>query len=173
MVRVGGVDEGRCLAAAVCLCGLLEGEVKGGDGTVNIVEYKLYIQTGKVKPCSKQLLANPKAEICAFHGGTWVRIAGELIEDHRLEVVVRPEHFDKIQITSPEVNRPGLALAGFYEIFEAERIQLIGKAETQYLNSLDASAKRLRHLARVAASRLRYCSEMVTAKTARSASQSK
>ncbi|MBQ5661479.1 MAG: HPr(Ser) kinase/phosphatase [Clostridia bacterium] len=68
----------------------------------------------------------------------------KLVEDHRLEVVVRPEHFDKIQITSPEVNRPGLALAGFYEIFEPERIQLIGKAETQYLNSLDASAKRLR-----------------------------
>ncbi len=68
----------------------------------------------------------------------------KVVEDHHLEVIVRPEHFDQIQITSPEVNRPGLALAGFYEIFEPERIQLIGKAETQYLNSLDASAKRLR-----------------------------
>ena len=60
----------------------------------------------------------------------------KLVEDHRLEVVVRPEHFDKIQITSPEVNRPGLALAGFYEVFEEDRIQLIGKAETHYLQSL-------------------------------------
>ena len=54
-------------------------------GTAHIFEGKLYIQTGKVKPRSKQLLANPKAEICAFHKGTWVRIAGELIEDDRVE----------------------------------------------------------------------------------------
>ena len=54
-------------------------------GTAHIFEGKLYIQTGKVKPCSKQLMANPKAEICAFHGGTWIRIAGELVEDDRVE----------------------------------------------------------------------------------------
>ena len=54
-------------------------------GTVHIFEDKLYIQTGKVKPTSRQLLANPKAEISAFHQGTWIRIAGELIEDDRLE----------------------------------------------------------------------------------------
>ena len=54
-------------------------------GTINEFEGKLYIQTGKVKPCSQQLMANPKAEICAFHKGTWVRIAGELIEDDRME----------------------------------------------------------------------------------------
>ena len=54
-------------------------------GTANIFEGKLYIQTGKVKPTSKQLLANPKAEICAFYNGVWVRIAGELIEDDRVE----------------------------------------------------------------------------------------
>ena len=54
-------------------------------GTVNRFEGKLYIQTGKVKPTSHQLAANPKAEICAFHGGTWVRIAGELVEDDRAE----------------------------------------------------------------------------------------
>lgn len=54
-------------------------------GTAHIFEGKLYIQTGKVKPTSKQLMANPKAEICAFHKGAWVRIAGELIEDDRVE----------------------------------------------------------------------------------------
>ena len=54
-------------------------------GTAHIFEGKLYIQTGKVKPVSKQLGANPKAEICAFQNGTWVRIAGELVEDDRLE----------------------------------------------------------------------------------------
>ena len=54
-------------------------------GTAHIFDGKLYIQTGKVKPTSRQLLANPKAEICAFHNGAWVRVAGDLIEDDRVE----------------------------------------------------------------------------------------
>ena len=54
-------------------------------GTVNVFEGKLYIQTGKAKPCSKQILENPKVEISAFLGGTWIRIAGELAEDDRVE----------------------------------------------------------------------------------------
>ena len=54
-------------------------------GTAHIFEGKLYIQTGKIKPTSKQLAANPKAEISAFHNGTWIRIAGELVEDDRAE----------------------------------------------------------------------------------------
>ena len=54
-------------------------------GTAHIFEGKLYIQTGKIKPVSKQLAANPKAEICAFKGGQWIRVAGKLINDDRLE----------------------------------------------------------------------------------------
>ena len=54
-------------------------------GTAHMFEGKLYIQTGKSKPVSRQLAANPKAEICAFHEGKWVRIAGELVEDDRVE----------------------------------------------------------------------------------------
>lgn len=54
-------------------------------GTAHIFEGKLYIQTGKVKAVSRQLAQNPKVEICAFHGGRWIRIAGELVEDDRVE----------------------------------------------------------------------------------------
>ena len=54
-------------------------------GTVNIFEDKLYIQTGKVKPVSKQIHANPKVEICACKGPEWLRVAGELVEDERIE----------------------------------------------------------------------------------------
>lgn len=54
-------------------------------GTANIFDGKLYIQTGKAKPVSNQLAVNPKAEICAFHNCTWVRICGELVEDNRVE----------------------------------------------------------------------------------------
>ena len=54
-------------------------------GTANIFEGKLYIQTGKSKDVSKQLHANPKAEICVFKDGVWLRVAGELVEDDRRE----------------------------------------------------------------------------------------
>ena len=54
-------------------------------GTAHLYEGKLYIQTGKVKDVSKQLLANPKAEICAFKDGESIRVAGELVEDDRVE----------------------------------------------------------------------------------------
>ena len=54
-------------------------------GTIHEFEGKLYVQTGKVKPTSKQLAANPKAELCAFTDGTWIRVACELVEDDRVE----------------------------------------------------------------------------------------
>ena len=54
-------------------------------GTVNIFDGKLYIQTGKKKPVSAQLAANPKAELCAFKDGTWLRVSCTLIEDDRIE----------------------------------------------------------------------------------------
>ena len=54
-------------------------------GTVNNFEGKLYIQTGKVKDVSKQLHKNPKAEICAFKDGKWLRVACTLVADERLE----------------------------------------------------------------------------------------
>ena len=54
-------------------------------GTAHIFEGKLYIQTGKSKPVSQQLAANPKCEICAFKDGVWLRVATELVEDNRVE----------------------------------------------------------------------------------------
>ena len=50
-------------------------------GTALLYDGKLYIQTGKVKPVSKQIAVNPKVEICAFKDGKWLRIAGELVND--------------------------------------------------------------------------------------------
>lgn len=54
-------------------------------GTINIFEGKLYIQTGKKKDVAKQILNNPKVEICAFKNGDWLRLAGELVLDDRRE----------------------------------------------------------------------------------------
>ena len=57
-------------------------------GTINEFEGKLYIQTGKKKDVSKQLHENPKAEICAFKDGQWIRVACELVADDRREAKV-------------------------------------------------------------------------------------
>ncbi len=54
-------------------------------GTAEIFEGKLYIQTGKSKNVYKQILSNPRVEICAFNGGEWIRIECELIPDDRVE----------------------------------------------------------------------------------------
>ena len=58
-----------------------------------------------------------------------------VIEEFKLEVIHIPEG-KKVKITRTDVNRPGLALAGFFECFDHNRIQLIGNAEHQYLASL-------------------------------------
>ena len=57
-------------------------------GTALLYDGRLYIQTGKVKPVSHQIAANPKVEICAFNGGKWLRVEGELVNDDDREVKV-------------------------------------------------------------------------------------
>lgn len=54
-------------------------------GTAHIFEGKLYIQTGRVKSVSKQIAENSSVELCAFKDGVWLRVAGELVEDGRIE----------------------------------------------------------------------------------------
>lgn len=54
-------------------------------GTAHLFEGRLYIQTGKVKLVSKQIMANPNVELCACLGDEWIRVTGQLAEDDRLE----------------------------------------------------------------------------------------
>jgi uncharacterized pyridoxamine 5'-phosphate oxidase family protein len=54
-------------------------------GTVLVFENKLYIQTGKVKNVAKQIMKNPKIEICALAGAKWVRVEAVALEDDRTE----------------------------------------------------------------------------------------
>ena len=57
-------------------------------GTAHIFDGRLQIQTGKIKKVSRELHKNPKAEICAFKNGEWLRVSGELFEDDRIEAKV-------------------------------------------------------------------------------------
>lgn len=54
-------------------------------GTIHIFEGKLYIQTGKIKDVSMQIQKNSKVELCCFSGQKWLRLAGELVRDDRIE----------------------------------------------------------------------------------------
>lgn len=55
-------------------------------GTAEIIDGKLYIQTGHVKPVAKQIAANPKVALCAYNGKEWLRVTATLVEDPRVEV---------------------------------------------------------------------------------------
>lgn len=59
-------------------------------GTALLREGKLYIQTGKGKDVTKQIARNPRVELCAFRDGTWLRVAGELVDDddHAVKVAM-------------------------------------------------------------------------------------
>lgn len=54
-------------------------------GTIDIFEDRLYIQTGLKKDVAKQILANPKVELCAFDGGKWIRVTAEAVLDENIE----------------------------------------------------------------------------------------
>ena len=61
----------------------------------------------------------------------------QLEKEFDLEKVVTPDNYAEILVCTPEVLRPGLALAGFYEIFDADRLSIIGNAEHRYLMRLE------------------------------------
>ena len=57
----------------------------------------------------------------------------KIIDEFRFGVLYLPESAEKIMISTPDLDRPGLALSGFYDIFNPDRLQVIGKAEHTYL----------------------------------------
>ena len=54
-------------------------------GTIDLFDGRLTIQTGKIKDVSRQMIRNPKIEICAFDGELCLRIAATAVEDSRIE----------------------------------------------------------------------------------------
>ncbi len=61
----------------------------------------------------------------------------EIVERLKLEVIYTPKDTSQLLISDNDCNRPGLQLMGFYEYFNAERIQICGNMEFAYLASLD------------------------------------
>ena len=46
-------------------------------------------------------------------------------------------NIDEIQITQPDVNRPALQLAGFFDYFDSDRVQVIGNVEHAYMQKME------------------------------------
>ncbi len=65
-------------------------------GTALSYNDRLYIQTGKTKSVSMQIMANPNVEICADKDGKWLRISGELVEDD--ERIVKTKMLEKMPV---------------------------------------------------------------------------
>ena len=57
----------------------------------------------------------------------------KLMKELQFEEIYMPVSASEIKITNREIMRPGLALAGFFTVFEPTRMQIIGRAEMQYL----------------------------------------
>lgn len=66
----------------------------------------------------------------------------KLIDDFNLEVLV--EGSEDINVSVNDINRPGLQLAGFYNYFAPERIQVIGKAEWSFLDDMQRDLRKKR-----------------------------
>lgn len=70
----------------------------------------------------------------------------KIISEFSLETLNMPANPEKIQISTTEVNRPGLHMAGYFEFFDEKRIQIIGKSEESFLLRFtpEKAEKRLR-----------------------------
>lgn len=65
----------------------------------------------------------------------------EIAEEFSLECISSCDKLEEILISTSDVNRPGLQLAGYYEFFGNDRIQIIGKVETTYLELMTSSER--------------------------------
>lgn len=61
---------------------------------------------------------------------------GKIVEEFKLEPVCIFENYEKIKIVTNEINRPSLQIAGFFDYFYNDRIQIMGRVEFAYLEKL-------------------------------------
>lgn len=62
----------------------------------------------------------------------------KVIEKLKLENLTPEIDISKIDVTQPDINRPALQIAGYFEHFEATRLQVVGFVEYSYMNALEA-----------------------------------
>ena len=67
---------------------------------------------------------------------------GKLIKDFDLEVLRSVAHYEDVLVQREDVNRPGLQLVGFFDYFDAKRLQVLGKVENTYLTKVEPEDRR-------------------------------
>lgn len=65
----------------------------------------------------------------------------EIIKEFNLEIIWAPEDYENVEISSMDINRPGLQLCGFFDYFDNKRIEIVGKVEMTYLENLDTASR--------------------------------
>jgi len=74
--------------------------------------------------------------------GVKMKKVRELIDDLKLKEIICPEgKAEKMIITEKEINRPGIQLAGYFDYFTPERIQIIGKTEYTFFGNFDEESR--------------------------------
>jgi serine kinase of HPr protein (carbohydrate metabolism regulator) len=66
----------------------------------------------------------------------------QIEKEFSLERITVPEDYESVLISTPEVWRPGLAMAGFYDVFDQDRVSLLGNAEHAFLSGLEESDRK-------------------------------
>ena len=59
-----------------------------------------------------------------------------IVADHNLRPIHLSKDYEQAVLTTADVNRPAMQLTGFYNYFDPRRLQIIGRVESTYLNSL-------------------------------------
>ncbi len=79
-----------------------------------------------------------------YEGGFTIPVT-KMIEEFELEIIYEASDMDSILIGTSDINRPGLQMAGFFDYFDDQRIQVMGKVEFTYLEQFgtDEREKRL------------------------------
>ena len=86
-------------------------------GTVDLYQGRLTIQTGRKKDVAKQMLANPRVELCAFDGQRWLRVAARAVE---VPEVAAQEHMLDAYPNLRAMYTPGDGNTAIFALTEAE-----------------------------------------------------
>ncbi len=69
----------------------------------------------------------------------------KIIEKMELEAIAPDIDTSNKIVTIPDINRPALQLAGFFDHFDSDRVQVIGRVEAAYIDTLDRETKLKRY----------------------------
>jgi HPr kinase/phosphorylase len=65
-----------------------------------------------------------------------------VVDDLKYEILYQATDYERVELVSQNVHRPGMQFMGYYGYFDPERIQLIGRMETEYLATLPLEQRR-------------------------------